>query len=197
MNNAESPSEIDLTEEQIDDLMVQYVEKMEYSYEEFLPSIWIASCEIFGVECKDNNIAYVYAYVLDEEYVKFKNKAYVQSGGYGPVKIKVDLSNDNIKYLSEDIPEDGDDYEDKLKELFPEKYYSMYKNYNPYDENDEPRLKKYQKEKIKEIWGIDISEEYVLQIDEDGSYKLVKLIDQSAQDEFDYKIVESGKFLLD
>jgi hypothetical protein len=25
----------------------------------------------------------------------------------------------------------------------------------------------------------------------------VKLIDQSAQDEFDYKIVESGKFLLD
>lgn len=189
MNN---DKEVKFTEEQIDDLMIQYVENMEYSYAEYLPSIWVASCEVFGGEYESENVAYIYAYVLDEEYVNFKNKAYEQSGGYGPVKIKVEFEGDNIKYVGEEHPEDGEAYQDSLKELFPTKYYLMCKKYNPYEENGEPKLKEHQKEQIKERWGIDISEEYILSIEEDGKYELVQIEEREGQGESSLNVVESG-----
>lgn len=194
LKNEELNEESDLTEEQMDDLMLQYIEDMECCYDEYLPSIWIASCKIFGVERENNtNIGYIYAYVLDEEYVKFGDAAYEQSGGYCPVKIKVKFDDDNIKYLDREYPEDGDDYQDSMKELFPSKYYSMYEKYDPYDENGNPKLKKQQEEKIKEIWGIHVSKEYSLNISENGSYELVWTTGGGPEEEFEVHVKETGK----
>lgn len=190
--NMSTNEEIRLTEEQVEDLMTQYVENMEYSCARYLPSIWIASSEIFGVEYESENIAHIYAYVLDEEYVNFKNKAYVQSSGYGPVKMQVEFRGDNIKYIGEESPEDGEAYQDKLKELFPTKYYLMCKRYNPYEENGEPKLKEHQKEQIKKQWGIDVSEEYILHIEEDGRFELVQINEGGVQEELSIKVIESG-----
>lgn len=191
--NMNTNEEIRLTEEQVDELMIQYVENMEYSCAEYLPSIWIASSQIFGIEYASENIAYIYAYVLDEEYVNFKDKAYVQSSGCGPVKIKVELQGDNIKYLGKEKPEDGEAYQDKLKEMFPKKYYSMCEKYNPYEENGELKLKVHQKEQIKEMWGIDISEEYSLHIEEDGRFELVQINCGGMQGELSFEVIESGR----
>jgi len=69
-SSAEGIEEVKLTEKQINDLMLQYVQNNECYYDEYLQSIWVASCDIFGTEIDtDTNIGYVYAYVLDEEYV--------------------------------------------------------------------------------------------------------------------------------
>lgn len=193
-NDNKSSEEIHLTEKQEEDLMEQYVENMECYYDEYLPNVWAASCKIFGVEREnDTNIGYVYAYVLEVEYVNFKDTAYEQSGGYVPAKIKIEFDDSNIKYLDSEYPEDGEAYQDSMKELFPSKYYSRYKKYESYDKNGYPKLQKMQEEKIRKIWGVPVSKKYMLNISEDGSYEVVWTTGEESAEEFEVHTKETGK----
>lgn len=182
-----------LTEKQVNNLMLQYVENKECFYDEYLPSTWVASCKIFGAErLKDSDIGYVYAYVLDVEYVKFKDAAYEQSGGLIPVKITVKFDDDHIEYVNCEYPEDGDAYQASLQKMFPSKYYKMCERYNPYDENGNVKLEKNQEAKIKELWGCGISKEIRLDISEDGSYELIQS-GENESGEFEVQVKEKGR----
>lgn len=186
--------EYELSEKQIDELMKQYVYENECAYEQFLPSIWVASCEVFGTEIDmDTNIGYVYAYVLDEEYVKFKNYAYEQSGGHSPVKMKVQIEDDEILLLNCEFPGDGSYYKESMKELFPTKYYLKCEIYDPFDENGNVKLGKKQEEKIKDIWGVEVSKEYMLNISENGSYEIIWTTGDGSDEEFEVHVKERGQ----
>ncbi len=186
--------EVTLTEAQIDDLMEQYVADAECSYDEFLPSKWIAAAKVFGAKrVVDSDVGYVYAYVLDSEFVLFKDMAYDQSGGHIPVKIKVKFEKDGIKYVSREQPLDGALYADSIKELFPKDIYDSYKRYDPYDENEHDKLVKKQEEITKKLWGVEISKEDMLMIEQDGSYELVWTTGGGPDEEFQVHTKEKGQ----
>lgn len=186
--------EYELSEKQIDELTEQYVQGNECPYEQFLPSIWVASCEIFGTEIDtDTNIGYVYAYVLDEEYVKFKDLAYEQSGGHLPVKMKVRIDGEDIQLLESEIPMDGSEYKESMKELFPRKYYLAAVKYNPFDQDGKVKLGKKNAEKINDMWGVEVSDKFMLQISEDGSYEIIWTTGDGADEEFEVHVKEKGQ----
>ncbi len=186
--------EIKLTQKQEEDLMEQYAENDECHYDEYLPSVRVASCEVFGAECEaGTNKGYVYAYVLDGEYVNFKDTAYEQSGGHMPVKITVQFAEDSIKLLGSEVMQEGDDLEEALKKMFPRKYYLKCKKYEANHADGYEKLQKKQEEKIREIWGIPISEKYSLQLSEDGTYEVVWLEEAELPEESKLHIIERGK----
>lgn len=186
--------EYELSEKQIDELMEQYVYGNECPYEQFLPSVWVASCEVFGTEIDtDTNIGYVYAYVLDEEYVKFKDLAYEQSGGHLPVKLKVRIDEEDIQLLESEIPMDGSEYKESMKELFPRKYYLASVKYNPLDQDGKVNLGKKNAEKIKDMWNVEVSDKFMLQISEDGSYEIIWTTGDGPNEEFEVHVKEKGQ----
>lgn len=183
-------TEVVLSDEQIDSLMEQYVSDEELEYADYLPSCWIASCKVFGVQRKENR-GYVYAYVLDEEFVDFKGKAYGQSGGYMPVKLEIEFDGECVKYISAEYPEDGSAYEESMRSLFPLKYYLLCRMYNPHDANGSPKLEKEQEEKVRELWGVEVEQDDLLMIEEGGTYELI----ETTNDEFngfEMRTKESG-----
>lgn len=180
-----------LKQDQIDDLMEQYSATFESAYEEYLPCQYVSSCEVFGVEFeKDANIGYVYAYVVNNEYLQLENTVYESSGGNYPAKIKIKMEDGKLTYLGCQYPEDSDGYEKSMEELFPEKYYKACSKYNPYDENEKLKLEQQQLEKIHNLWNCKVSD-YQLHLTEDGAYEIVEAT-ENENGEMTAKIIEKG-----
>ncbi len=190
-----------LTEEQTDDLLSQYVrldQVCEPFESEYLPCCEIASCKLFGTE-REGEYLYVYTDILDETYVLFEGKAYSQSGSHMPVKLKLKEEGGGLKLIEALYPEDGDAYWESMKEMFPVKYLWQYEYY--YHGNYErlyTELEDDQEEKLKKLWGdnVALERDNMLDIEEDGSYRLWSAGDGSAE-EFEVIVIKEGCFAKD
>ena len=181
-----------LTEEQTDDLLSQYVrldQVCEPFESEYLPCCEIASCKLFGTEREGEY----------ETYVLFEGKAYSQSGSHMPVKLKLKEEGGGLKLIEALYPEDGDAYWESMKEMFPVKYLWQYEYY--YHGNYErlyTELEDDQEEKLKKLWGdnVALERDNMLDIEEDGSYRLWSAGDGSAE-EFEVIVIKEGCFAKD
>lgn len=186
-----------LTDEQTDELLVQYVrlDQVGEPFEsKYLPGCQIASCKLFGTE-REGDYIYVYADILEETYVLFEGRAYSQSGSHMPVKLKAEEENGNLKLIDVWYPEDGDGYWESLKEMYPAKYIWKYE-YCYHGSNYErlyAGLLDAQEKKIKKLWGDDVvlERDNMLDIEEDGSYRLWTAGDGSAE-EFEVTVIKAG-----
>ena len=116
----------------------------------------------------------------------------MQAGGFFPRKIEFQYDGEEVVYIGCENPEDGEGYEDSIKEMFSEEAFKEYKKYNAYDESGNPLLMEKQKEKIEYIWKVDISEEDMLNINEDGSYEIVWTTGGGPEEPFEVHTKETG-----
>lgn len=188
-----------LTDEQTDDLLSQYVrlDQVNEPFEsKYLPSCQIASCKLFGTE-REGDYIYVYADIWNETYMLFEGKAYSQSGSHMPAKLKVKEENGALKLIDVWYPEDGAGYWESLKEMYPAKYIWKYE-YCYHGRNYErlyAGLQDAQEKKLKKLWGDDVvlEQDNVLDIEEDGSYRIWTAGDGPAE-EFEITVIKEGHF---
>lgn len=186
-----------LTEEQEESILKQYAAWMEEEepYEaKYLPYQTVASWRLFGTET-DGEYLYIYADILDQSYVLFEKRAYSRSGGHMPVRIRAKEEKGELKLIDVDYPEDGDDYWESIKAMYPRKYFLQYRYYyGNSSENLYIKLEDRQEERLKEMWGgdVQIERENLMDIEEDGSYRIWNTTDGPAE-EFEVIVIKEGK----
>ena len=180
-----------ITAQQKASLMEQYVTAEECEYRDFLPDKWVASCLIYGVERKGDKGS-IYADVRDEEFVKFKGKAYNMSGGSGPVKINVRFNGDKIRFVSVKYPEDGTYMISSLKKMYPFRFYIRMKFLNACGTVVYDRVEALQNKKIKKLWGASIEVKDLLEVKPNGSYTITRFYGDGTE----MKVIERGKLKL-
>ena len=128
------------------------------------------------------------------EYVKFKDMAISMSGGSYPVKIRVSYTDGNRIHLEEIfVPEDGEGMEDSLKELFPAWAYLKYEISETISPYGYPGLERDNCRQVRDYWGVDVDEDYQLDVLSNGKYQLTKIDNDGSSGEFEYHVAEEGQ----
>ena len=164
-------SKTDLTDEQIESLCEQLSE-VDDSFEDLVPTKAAAAIHVYGVE-REGDVGYVYCYASDGTYVKVNNKAYMISGGNGPEILSVEFEDDEV--LLRDMLGSVSSLE--TLEKFPLKFRLLDWFYTAYTKEGYCKLILEEAEKIEEVWNVEVELEYVIDIYEDGTYKVWDWVD--------------------
>lgn len=185
-----------LSKDQIESLqqqLAQHDEDGELSCPEYLPDKYFVSLKIFGAD-RTGDTGFVYAHMYSIEYVKFKDMAISMSGGSYPVKIRVSYTDGNRIHLEEIfVPEDGEGMEDSLKELFPAWAYLKYEISETISPYGYPGLERDNCRQVRDYWGVDVDEDYQLDVLSNGKYQLTKIDNDGSSGEFEYHVAEEGQ----
>ena len=151
------------------------------------------SLKIFGAD-RSGDAGFVYAYMYSSEYVKFKDIAIPMSGGNFSLKIKVSYTGDDKIHLEETfMPEDGELMEDSMKELFPSWTYLKYKTAVLYTSSGHSVLEKDNYRQVYDCWGVEVDDDYQLEVLSNGKYQLTKIDNDGSSGEFEYHVEEEGQ----
>lgn len=160
---------------------------------EYLPDKYFVSLKIFGAD-RTGDAGFVYAYMYSSEYVKFKDIAIPMSGGNFSLKIKVSYTGDDKIHLEETfMPEDGELMEDSMKELFPSWAYLKYKTAVLYTSSGHSVLEKDNYRQVYDCWGVEVDDDYQLEVLSNGKYQLTKIDNDGSSGEFEYHVAEEGQ----
>ena len=187
-----------LSQDQIESLqqqLAQHDADDELCCPEYLPDKYFVSLKIFSAE-RTGDTGFVYAYTYSSEYVKFKDMAISMSGGSYPVKIRVSYTDGDRIHLEETFePDDGELMEDSMKELFPAWAYLKYKTAVMYTSSGHNVLEKDNYQQVRECWGVNVDEDYQLDVLSNGKYQLTKIDDDgsSGAENFEYHVEEEGQ----
>lgn len=89
--------------------------------------VFFESHRVYGMETKENKL-YIYLTSFIEGFTFVGDKLKIGSSYCSPVRLI--LNSDDYKFINYSEPVGGMDFDEKLKELFPGKYYEMAKKYN-------------------------------------------------------------------
>ncbi|BDR74117.1 hypothetical protein K144316041_p10450 (plasmid) [Clostridium tetani] len=89
--------------------------------------VFFESHRVYGMKTKENKL-YIYLTSFIEGFTFVGDKLKIGSSYCFPVRLI--LNSDDYKFINYSEPGGGMDFDEKLKELFPEKYYEMAKKYN-------------------------------------------------------------------
>ena len=185
-----------LSRDQIESLqqqMAQHDADDELSCPEYLPDKYFVSLKIFGAD-RTGDTGFVYAHMYSIEYVKFKDMAISMSGGSFPVKIRVSYTDGDRIHLKEIfMPEDGEGMEDSMKELFPSWAYLKYKIAVLYTSSGHSVLEKDNYRQVYDCWGVEVDDDYQLEVLSNGKYQLTKIDNDGSSGEFEYHVEEEGQ----
>ena len=186
---------VELTQDEFDSLMWQIADQEETLYKEYVPDMWFADAEIFGVD-KVGNQGTAYAMLCTDEYVVLKDKAYSMSGSQGEVIIKFEYTDEQPKLIQVDWSADGEDHNTWLEDNFPAEYLKEAQNYKAYDADGHSFLVDGNAKAAEKELGVPVETENSLQIDTDaGTYEIYKVIESGAGDsyKFDTETIETEK----
>ena len=185
-----------LSRDQIESLqqqMAQHDADDELSCPEYLPDKYFVSLKIFGAD-RTGDTGFVYAYMYSSEYVKFKDMAIPMSGDSFPLKIRVSYTNGDRIHLEETFaPEDGELMEDSMKELFPAWAYLKYKTAKLYTSAGHNVLEKDNYQQVREYWGVEVDDDYLLDVLSNGKYQLMKIDNDGSSGKFETHVEEEGQ----
>lgn len=185
-----------LSRDQIESLqqqMAQHDADDELSCPEYLPDKYFVSLKIFGAD-RTGDTGFVYAHMYSIEYVKFKDMAISMSGGSFPVKIRVSYTDGDKIHLEETfMPEDGELMKDSMKELFPAWAYLKYKTAVLYTSSGHSVLEKDNYRQVYDCWGVEVDDDYQLEVLSNGKYQLTKIDNDGSSGEFEYHVEEEGQ----
>ncbi|MDO4517613.1 MAG: hypothetical protein Q4B78_00220 [Bacillota bacterium] len=183
--SSSNSSDNELSDGQIDTILNHYIESNEFYADKYLESKWFVNAEVFEVDKTDKSLI-IYATIADGQYAKFENRAYMLSGSIVPTKLTVEP--DSLKILKVEQPEDGDNNDSSLKELFTGKAYMACKSY------DTDSLWKGIEKKVTEEWNVEVNDNYQLDIDDDGNYTITVIDEDGSNGKpFEIHIEKSGQ----
>lgn len=184
-----------LSRDQIESLQQQMAQHDENETDpsEYLPDKYFVSLKIFGAD-RTGDTGFVYAHMYSIEYVKFKDMAIPMSGDSFPLKIRVSYTDGNRIHLEEIfVPEDGEGMEDSMKELFPARAYLKYKTAELYTSAGHNVLEKDNYQQVREYWGVDVDDDYLLDVLSNGKYQLMKIDSDGSSGKFETHVEEEGQ----
>lgn len=184
-----------LSKNQIESLQQQMAQQDENEIDlsEYLPDKYFVSLKIFGAD-RTGDTGFVYAHMYSIEYVKFKDMAISMSGGSFPVKIRVSYTDGDRIHLKEIfMPEDGEGMEDSIKELFPAWAYLKYEISETFSPYGYPGLERDNCRQVREYWGVEVDDDYQLEVLSNGKYQLTKIDNDGSSGEFEYHVAEEGQ----
>lgn len=184
-----------LSKDQIESLQQQMAQQddIEIELSEYLPDKYFVSLKIFGAD-RTGDTGFVYAHMYSIEYVKFKDMAISISGGSFPVKIRVSYTDGNRIHLKEIfMPEDGEGMEDSMKELFPAWAYLKYEISETFSPYGYPGLERDNCRQVREYWGVDVADDYLLDVLSNGKYQLTKIDNDGSSGKFETHVEEEGQ----
>ena len=184
-----------LSKNQIESLQQQMAQQDENEIDlsEYLPDKYFVSLKIFSAD-RTGDTGFVYAHMYSIEYVKFKDMAISMSGGSFPVKIRVSYTDGDRIHLKEIfMPEDGEGMEDSIKELFPAWAYLKYEISETFSPYGYPGLERDNCRQVREYWGVEVDDDYQLEVLSNGKYQLTKIDNDGSSGEFEYHVAEEGQ----
>ena len=113
---------VNLDNEKITNLIENYIVANGDEYKRHENSKTFASMRTFLIDEKEeNNLYYVYAWVLEECFYYEDEKIINESGSSIPYKFVVEKINDEFEVIDSRIPRDGSYYSKDIKNIFPRK----------------------------------------------------------------------------
>ena len=193
--NGAGDSAAELSPDQIDSLMWQISDQQEdLLYKEYMPDMWFANAEIFGVD-RDGDNGTAYVELCTDEFVVLKDKAYIVSGSQGPAIIKFEYTDEEPKLTEVIWSADGEEQEAWLKENFPADYLKKAKKYNAYGSDGKSFLVAENEEAAEKEMGVPVETENLLSINlDEGTYEIFKTIESGEGEDykFDTETIEKG-----
>ncbi len=166
---------------------------LEARYGDYLPEALCAETEVFDTQKTDAEaVEYV---ILDTgEYVLFKDRLYLMSGGSGEAVIRYSLPGGRLKEI--EWSEDGAGHEKWVREHFTPKALQARNAYLKGEDSGRTRLGRKLDAKAEKLLGAPVETENLLNIDTDkGTYELIETIESGDTPEtykFDTKVLEEG-----
>ena len=186
----------ELSEDQMDDL---YDQAAAFGWDaksvDSLPDKIYGHAEPFSIE-RDGDKGTWYVYLCTAEYVVANGKAYNMSGAAGEAILKFDYTAEGPKLTDVIWSADGTDHDQWVEENFSEEALEYWKNYEPFDEKGKNKLMEYVDAKAEKDLGVPVSED-LLEINDDGTYTISKVIESGDPADgtykFDTEVIDEGK----
>lgn len=191
-----SAGAVHLTGEQLKSVIDQLNEIDQYNgYEsDFTEVKTINSVKLYGAVKKQDQKDRIALYLWDMSgsYVKYKDAAYEVAGGCYPVIVNARMDGKALHVIDLELPEDGVDYTASIKKMFPGKYAEKI-----LEEGIETceKLEREQNQKIKDYWGVEISDDHFALDAQTGGVVIVRSVegyDQKGEYFFDKEVVARG-----
>ena len=184
---------VELSDAELESLMEQTAKKTAtLSYTDYLRDEPFAAAEVFGVQ-RNGDEGNAYVYLLAEEYVVVKDKAYLMSGRSGEAVITFSYEDTGVELVGVRWSEDGEGRHDYwLKKNFPHEYLDKVKEFRLVDADGNSKISEAINETAAKKLGVPVETENILTIDtEEGTYEIVKTL-ETEDGSFDTEIIDKG-----
>ncbi|MBQ9359107.1 MAG: hypothetical protein IJT95_06145 [Abditibacteriota bacterium] len=166
---------------------------LEGRYAEYLPEVLCAETEVFDTQ-KTGDEAVEYVILDTGEYVLFKDRLYLMSGGSGEAIIRYSLPDGRLKEV--EWSEDGAGHEKWVREHFTAKALQARNAYLKGEDSGRTRLGRKLDAKAEKLLGAPVETENLLNIDTDkGTYELIETLESGDTPDtykFDTRVLEEG-----
>ncbi|MDE8733784.1 hypothetical protein P0G10_11735 [Eubacteriales bacterium DFI.9.88] len=187
------PADVQLSDQQIKSVTEQLSAREPYDQDEaeYLDVQTFDSLKVYGAREKEGYTE-IYVWDLSGDFVKYKDAAYELSGSSMPLTLVTEISGESVKLINVKFPEDGDRYGPSIEAMFPEKYA---KEAIGEGNGLVGKLKKEQKEKIKALWNVEISEDLFDLNPDTGAFTITRVVNDgsSGAEDFKTKVIEKGR----
>lgn len=195
--SASSYQPISWTQSAEDILMRQVAEhELERGYSRYLPDELVAAADIYGIDWEGEQ-GTAYASIQAGEFVALKGKAYAMSYEAGEVIIRFQFDGQYPKLEELEWSRDGEEHEKWMEDNYPEEYLEDYRESQKADQNGEDETDQKISETVKELMGVPVESEDLLEIDLDKeSYEIIRIIegyDENGEYQFDFTTIDKGK----
>ena len=187
---------ISWTKSSEDTLMRQVAEhELERRYSRYLPDELVAAAKIYGIDW-DGEKGTAYASIMACEFVALKGNAYMMSSISGEAILRFVYDGQYPKLLKLEWSANGGEHDKWIEDNFPAEYMDEYRNFQQEDQNGEDEVELRIREKVKELMGVPIEIEDLLEINpDDETYEIVRIYegyDEKGEYQFDFDTIDKG-----